>query len=347
MEKMYALFNKRNVQSLEGILSKLHLFFTGMLLFILGNTSMQGQTVSFTTAGNATWLCPAGITSITVECWGGGGGGGGAAPNTAGSGGAGGSYAKFVMTVTPGTTCNLRVGGTGNAGTNTGGTGGTGGSSYFGNTVAGAPAGATTLAVGGVGGNGSTVGSGTALGSTTGNIGNALYFYAGGNGAANVGAGSSGGGGGGAGNAALGGNAAGITAGAGGLVGGGIGGAGRTTNGNGNAGTAPGGGGGGGNAGANGRAGGAGARGQIIITYIPCSAPTSIVTSVTPTSSCTVPQSVTFDATLFTGGNLNGGTWEYQWQNGATILQAWSAISSYTASVSTTATYTVYMRSSA
>ncbi len=347
MEKLCTIFNKIYVTSYAGMLLKSPLFFACVMLFMLGSITTQGQTVSFTTAGNATWLCPAGITSITVECWGGGGGGGGAAPNTTGSGGAGGSYANFVMTVTPGTTYNLRVGATGTAGTNTGGTGGTGGSSYFGNTVAGAPGGATTLAVGGIGGNGSTAGVGTALGSTTGNIGNALYFYAGGNGAANVGTGSSGGGGGGAGNAALGGNAAGITAGSGGLVGGGIGGAGRTTNGNGNAGTAPGGGGGGGNAGANGRAGGAGARGEIIITYIPCSAPTSIVTSVTPSSSCSVPQSVTFNATSFTGGNLNGGTWQYQWQNGATILQAWSATSSYTTSLSTSVTYTVYMRSSA
>ncbi len=326
---------------------KFLLFFVSMLSLMIGSITIQGQTVTFTTAGNATWLCPAGITSITVECWGGGGGGGGGAPNTAASGGAGGSYSQFIMTVTPGTTYNLRVGATGTAGTNTGGTGGTGGSSYFGNTVAGAPAGATTLAVGGVGGNGSTAGSGTALGSTTGNIGNALYFYAGGNGAANVGTGSSGGGGGGAGNAAPGGNAAGITAGVGGVGGGGGGAAGSTSNGAGAAGTAPGGAGAGGNAGNNGRKGGAGARGQVIITYIPCSAPTSIVISVTPSSSCTIPQSVTFDVTSFTGGNLNGGTWQYQWQNGATILQAWNVTSSYTASLSTSVTYTVYMRSSA
>ena len=30
----------------------------------------------FTTPGNGNWTAPAGVTSITVECWGGGGGGG-------------------------------------------------------------------------------------------------------------------------------------------------------------------------------------------------------------------------------------------------------------------------------
>jgi gliding motility-associated-like protein len=49
----------------------------------------------------------------------------------------------------------------------------------------------------------------------------------------------------------------------------------------------------------------------------------------------------------FSGGNVNGGTWEYQWQNGGTILQAWSGTSSYTASLSSSVTYTVYMRSTA
>lgn len=79
----------------------------------------------------------------------------------------------------------------------------------------------------------------------------------------------------------------------------------------------------------------------------PCSAPTSITTSVNPSSSCSAPQAVTFDVTGFSGGNVNGGTWEYQWQNGGTILQAWSGTSSYATSLSSSVTYTVYMRSTA
>ncbi|MFH0865576.1 MAG: GEVED domain-containing protein, partial [Bacteroidota bacterium] len=78
-----------------------------------------------------------------------------------------------------------------------------------------------------------------------------------------------------------------------------------------------------------------------------CNAPTSITTSVTPSSSCSNPQSVTFNVTGSSGGNLNGGTWQYQWQNGVTVLQAWSGTSSYTTSLSSSVTYTVYMRSTA
>jgi hypothetical protein len=62
-----------------------------------------------------TWIVPAGITEIIVECWGGGGGGGSA------TAGAGGGYATFRQTVTPGNTANLIIGaggGFGNATTN-------------------------------------------------------------------------------------------------------------------------------------------------------------------------------------------------------------------------------------
>lgn len=78
-----------------------------------------------------------------------------------------------------------------------------------------------------------------------------------------------------------------------------------------------------------------------------CSGPTSITTSVSPTGSCNSSQSVTFNVASFTGGALGGGSWEYQWQNGATVLQSWSTTSSYTATLNNSATYTVYMRSSA
>lgn len=77
-----------------------------------------------------------------------------------------------------------------------------------------------------------------------------------------------------------------------------------------------------------------------------CSAPIDITTSVSPSISCTAPQSVTFNVAGFTGGNLNGGSWQYQWQNGAAVLQAWSTTASYTTSLPASATYTVYMRSS-
>jgi hypothetical protein len=39
--------------------------------------SARAATESFTTSGTWIWTAPAGVTNITVECWGGGGGGGG------------------------------------------------------------------------------------------------------------------------------------------------------------------------------------------------------------------------------------------------------------------------------
>ena len=43
-------------------------------------------------AGSYTWVCPAGVTAVQVECWGAGGGGGGCVATTgAAGGGAGGA----------------------------------------------------------------------------------------------------------------------------------------------------------------------------------------------------------------------------------------------------------------
>lgn len=71
--------------------------------------------VAFFTAGSGTWTCPAGVTSITVECWGSGAGGGSATsritPGQWYGGGAGsGAYAKKTMSVTPGTEYAYTVG---------------------------------------------------------------------------------------------------------------------------------------------------------------------------------------------------------------------------------------------
>ena len=49
----------------------------------------------------------------------------------------------------------------------------------------------------------------------------------------------------------------------------------------------------------------------------------------------------------FTAGGTCAGNWEYQVQNGAAVVQAWSTTASYGASPSTTTTYTVYARCSA
>ena len=65
-------------------------FISSLLPFLI-----FAQNLIYTTPGTGTWMTPAGVTSITVECWGGGGAGGGATGYPAGGGGgAGGSYVK-------------------------------------------------------------------------------------------------------------------------------------------------------------------------------------------------------------------------------------------------------------
>lgn len=240
-------------------------------------------TQSFTTTGTSYWICPSGVTSITVECFGAGGGGGGAAATatsntTRGGGGAGGGYVKRTSyTVTPGTSYTIYVGNGGSAGSTAGGNGGEGETSYFINS-------STIAAVGGNGGNGGTAASGTCNGTggvkkTTGNVGNdvSFSFYGGSGGSAsgsyNAGSasGNSGGSGASAGTGSDGGNASGSTAGS--AVTGGVAGvAGRTTDNNGLIGNSGGSGGSGGfnYSSATPNSGGAGGSGKVIISYTAC-----------------------------------------------------------------------------
>jgi len=229
---------------------------------IISNNKSTKATDNFTTPGSDTWLCPAGVTSVTVHCIGGGGGGGGSRSNSVygGGGGAGGSYATKVVTVTPGNTYNLYVGEGGAGGTNGNGVDGT--ASWFNNT-------SEVYAVGGAGGdepNGGTVSGGS--GTTTGCIGTTVY--AGGDGANGTGSGGiSGGGGGAAGSGGAGGDASGRTGGTGTASGGGDGGNGRSNNeGNGRVGLDYGGGGSGAFIPDNtNHAGGSGAGGAVQLVY--------------------------------------------------------------------------------
>lgn len=77
----------------------------------------------------ASFVVPAGVTSITVKIWGAGGGGGGSGSASVGGDGAGGGYVGGTITVTPGETLTVTAGDGGNAGvaataTAFGGTGG-------------------------------------------------------------------------------------------------------------------------------------------------------------------------------------------------------------------------------
>ena len=98
--------------------------------------NVKSQTTqNFTTVGTSSFTVPCGVTSITVQVWGGGGAGGGGSVTSAngGSGGGGGGYCTQVISVTPGSTISYTVGAGGVGGT---GNGGNGGSSSFGSVSA-------------------------------------------------------------------------------------------------------------------------------------------------------------------------------------------------------------------
>ncbi|MBL7905596.1 MAG: DUF11 domain-containing protein [Bacteroidales bacterium] len=239
-------------------------------LFILNIVSQSSfaQTTSQTFTSGGSFTVPDGVTSITVECWGGGGAGGGARGNpAAGGGGAGGSYAKKVIMVTPGTSYTVTVG-TGGAGSNNNGAAGN--PSWFGTA-------ATVYAQGGAGGalassNNSNGAGGT--GSAAASIGD-LVYQGGSGSTGNYNSGTAGGaGGGGAGTTGAGGNASGGNGGSGGASSGGNGANGVGNSTAGGAGSVYGGGGSGGKArSSTDRAGGAGANGAVIITWTPCDFP--------------------------------------------------------------------------
>jgi hypothetical protein len=313
------------------------------IVFILTfNVKINAQTCytcdTYNTGGSYNWVCPPGVTSVTVQCWGGGGGGGGVSvvgTISSGSGGAGGSFAQGTsVAVTPGNTYVV-VTGAGGSGA-VGSAGSAGGSSSFG--------GSTVVAVGGGGGNLGNNGNGAAVaGSTTGNIG--TVSHAGGNSVAGSNAGAYGsGGGGGAGTTAVGGNGSTYTGGTGGATGGGAGGNGaHTTAGAGSNGISPGGGGGGAysNLANSSYSGGDGADGEVIICY---NAP---ICSGTPTAGTATASVTSYScsggySTISLSGSSSCGI-TYQWQsspNNSTWTNIGGATSStYTATVNTTTYY--------
>lgn len=270
------------------------------VLALLVSQWAAAGSVAYSTSGSYTWLAPEGVTSVTVEAWGGGGAGGGAQGNPAeGGGGAGGQYAKKTVTVSPGTNYAVSVGAGGSGGTSNGAAGGD--STFNGTSV---------VAKGGAGGGGApnNNNNGTGgLGSTVGGIGTTVY--AGGSGSNGASNGSGGGaGGGGAGSGGGGGSASGNTAGGGTAANGGNGGVGRTTGGNGNAGSAAGGGGGAGYAtGSSNRSGGDGGAGRVVLTWVdppPPTVATGTATSVTATGA-------TLNGTVSSNGTSTSVSFQY------------------------------------
>jgi len=269
------------------------LAFVFLMLGLLAGTA-EAATETFSTSGTTSWTAPSGVTSVTVEAWGGGGAGGGVTGNPAkGGGGAGGQYARKVVAVTPGNSYAITVGAGGTVST---GNGTAGDDSTFNGTDVVAKGGA---AGGGAASNG---GDGTAgMGSSSGGIGDVIN--AGGSGAAGSASSGSGNcnnggsGGGGAGSGGAGGNASGNTGGVGTATGGGSGGGASNSSGNGSPGSTAGGAGSGACAeSGTDRNGGAGAAGRIDITYT-----ISAVTSINCVGACTTAAAgVSWDVTFNT-----------------------------------------------
>jgi hypothetical protein len=233
-------------------------FFVSITFILLSNFG-QGQNEQIFDI-NADWVCPPGVTSVNVECWG-GGGGGGSSLNAAqgGSGGGGGAYVKSTgIAVIPNTSYTVRVGNSGGGGGWVTTSGSSGGDSWFISS-------STIRASGGTGGN-AHMGSAGIGGSSNTSIGQ--IKISGNNG--EVGTSTFGG--------------------AGGKAGGEKGGAGasrRTNDGNGFFGGIPGGGGGGAFRPASGsfnRSGGSGASGRVIISWEGAAPP--VISSFFPTIAC-------------------------------------------------------------
>jgi hypothetical protein len=85
------------------------LVFSFFLILVGWEAYGQVQTLS-PTGTTQTFTVPAGVTSITVEVWGGGGRGGSRSSNGYGGGGGGGAYSRSVLAVTPGQVITYFVG---------------------------------------------------------------------------------------------------------------------------------------------------------------------------------------------------------------------------------------------
>ena len=280
---------------------KITSLFCVVIILLIGWNGTAQTTVPFSATGTTNWTVPAGVTSITIECWGGGGAGGGVPSNSGtartGRGGGGGAYAVKTLAVTPNQTVTVIVG--------TGGTGGTGNGPAGGDSYAQYASSTVVLAKGGTGGNTATGNNNTgsvAGGSSSDCIGDDAK--SGGNGGS--GGYGGGGGGGGAGNNVVGNNGTGGISSCGNTGTGGTGGSGNPNNGKGgdggkcvqnnenyanaggNAATYGGGGGGArkGSGSSSSAKGGNGAQGYVIITYTVSASATITTSSISGSPFC-------------------------------------------------------------
>lgn len=198
---------------------------------------------------DGSYVVPAGVTSITIEAWGGGGKGGTRTSNGSSGGGGGGGYTRKVYTVTTGDTFDFEVG----PGSTTALVNGEATYVRQGMTI-------LQTANGGV-----TAGNNTTAAGAGGTASGGDVNYTGGSGANGSTGNYSGGGGSSGGTGSNGGNGSGSTGGS--ATGAGSGGNGRNTNGSGTAGSVPGGGGGGAYKTTTGtNNGGNGGNGRVVVT---------------------------------------------------------------------------------
>jgi parallel beta-helix repeat protein len=281
-----------------------------LLLATLPLTPASAATDTYNTAGTFTWIAPAGVSSVTVEVWGGGGEGGTRTFNGGSGGGGGGAYSrKASIPVTPGNSYSVVVG----AGATTTASGG---DSYFINN-------GTVLAKGG----GSVTNdnsNGAQGGQASAGVGDTKY--SGGNGAS-AGSGRGGGGGSSAGTAANGNNGSGSSGGTA-PTGGGAGGGGRlSTTGNGSDGSLPGGAGGGAYKSSSGTAsGGRGQDGQVRITYTPITYSLSVIKNGTGTGMVTSnPSGINCDPTCSASFSYNTSVILTAIPNAGSTFTGWSS----------------------
>ncbi|MCH6232695.1 glycine-rich domain-containing protein [Cognataquiflexum rubidum] len=290
-------------------------------LFFAAEAFAQCEPIDPIISGSGTFVVPEGVTSITVEVWGGGGKGGRASSNnTRSGGGGGGAYSQSVFSVTPGQIFDYSVG-VGSTSNNN--TPPPGGDTWFGSNT-------TLMAKGGSSVTTNNL-NGAAGGQASAGYGELRYNGGNGSNASNSGSIFSGGGGSSASSLGNGVNAS-SNIGAAALIGGGDGGDGTTGNGNTNGqdGEAPGGGGGGARRNNQTRNGGNGGNGQIIISYTcPCftvldNGASSGVTIIQFNANCTweAPEGLLDFEILVVGGGGGGGFGNGGGGGGAGIVHA-------------------------
>ncbi len=244
---------------------------------------------------------PAGVTSITIQAWGGGGAGksGTGMPASRGGGGGGGSYCSATFAVTPGQALTVSVAGLANGGAN-GKTTTVSGTGISGLTALGGYAGDAF----GIAGTGGTTDGCTAPGAVA---------FRGGAGGSTV---SGGGGGGSATTASDGGNASGTVGG----TGAGNGGNGGTSSQASTGGSVPGGGGGGGADNGPGISASTGAPGRVVMSFTANAAPVASDVVITGLPIPQVGQTLTGSYTYTDADSDPEGASTFQWKRGGDII---------------------------